>query len=76
MRINVRRKTTVEIFIFAYDDYLYKAELNYGENSFKVRNMKNRIVLYMVNVSRMELDRMKDEIKKNIVVLPELQKIL
>lgn len=74
--INVRRKETVEIFIFAYDDNLYKAELDYGNNNLKVRNMKNQVIVYMTNVSRIELDRMKNEIEKSIVVLQEVQKTL
>ena len=67
--IDVRRNEAVEIFIFAYEGYLYKVILDYGENSFKVRNMQNRLVVNWQNISRAKLDKMKDEIKKNIMVL-------
>lgn len=63
--LNVRKKTTLEIFIFTYEDYLYKAELDYGENTFKVRNINNRIVLYWQNISRTQLDEIEKELNEN-----------
>ena len=73
MKINIANRLTTEIFIFVYNGNLYEATLDYTKHIFKIKDERRVLILYWRNISRMELDKIKNEIKKNIMVLRKLR---
>jgi len=65
--INVARKQSVEIFIFAYKDNMYEAVLDYDKGIFIVRNEHNRPIVIWKDITRRQLDDVKKKISDMVL---------